>query len=197
MHYWQLLLAPTPPTWGPPSPAPSPPGNCRGNGNPSAGPPRRARGPRLASSVPGSVGSARTRWCPEGRRAPPRGFPCAPCRPRKHVVQWQRSLEASSSAVRKRVNDLLARRRQERERVSSLEDSEDAPEYPPQSSSRRGLPGGGVVPRARSADRSGKPDGNDRGDPVRTAQECRDTFVKTNLMPGKQMRPKVKAESAS
>ena len=38
---------------------------------------------------------------------------------------------------------------------------------PHRSSSQRGLPGGGVVPRARSADRSGKPDGDDRGDPAR------------------------------
>ena len=65
--------------------------------------------------------------------------------------------------ARERARDLLARRRQEREKVSSLEGSEDAPE--PLFCTAT-LPGGGVVLRARSTERSGKLDGDELGDPA-------------------------------
>ena len=74
-----------------------------------------------------------------------------------------RSTDKWVKRARERVSDLLARRRQEREKVSSLEGSEDAPEPPFCTAT---LPGGGVVLRARITDRSGKLDGDELGDPA-------------------------------
>ena len=90
--------------------------------------------------------------------------------------------------MRKRVSDLLARRRQERERVISLEGSEDAPEYPH------------IVPHdeayleeALSHEQGVLTDRENLTEMTAaiqrgTAQERRDTFVKTNQMREKQMR---------
>ena len=73
-----------------------------------------------------------------------------------------RSTDEWVKRARERV---LARRRQEREKVSSLEGSEDAPEHPTDFCTAT-LPGGGVVLRARRTDRSGKLDGDELGDPA-------------------------------
>ena len=62
-----------------------------------------------------------------------------------------RSTDEWVMRARERVSDLLARRLQEREKVSSLEGSEDAPEHPADFCTAT-LPGGGVVRRARSTD---------------------------------------------
>ena len=95
------------------------------------------------------------------------------------------------------VSDLLARRRQERERVISLEDSEDAPDYP-----RRIPHDEAYLEEALSHEQTMMTDRENLTEMTAairrgTAQERRDTFVKANPMPGKQMRPKVKAESAA
>ena len=81
------------------------------------------------------------------------------------LSEGPRSTDEWVRRARERVSDLLGRRRQEREKVISLEGSEDAPEHAVDFCTAT-LPGGGVVLRARSTNRSGKLDGDELGEPA-------------------------------